>query len=306
MQFKRFLFPILALSLAALACGLPGSAQPALPREVTVVVVVTPTPLSEGEVSASPTPAAALPDTPTPAPIPVTSTETAASLPTQAEAGPQCSALRNVNLRKGPGLVYDPPLNVVRQGEVVVPQGFTPQGFPDGSWIFVQVAATGEQGWISADPNLVNCSLDVASLPPVNPPPTPAAARLRSSKPDGSPNGITGNIFLSPKDFLRFEAIGPGGSADGDHIQKVSFLIRDQSGGYTLYEHTENQAPYCAFGGDNGCNPWPKRDGRYVWGEGGDFVEDEATYQVDVFVTSDDETGSRDGNWNFTVTVDLP
>lgn len=46
------------------------------------------------------------------------------------------------------------------------------------------------------------------------------------------------------------------GATDGAGIAQVIFTLRDGSGG-VLHTRTENQAAYCAFGGDAPCNAMP-------------------------------------------------
>jgi len=305
---RSILFVCVVMALVSMACGLPAGAEG--PKEVTVVVVVTqtPAPVSPDNPAANPTATGSnLLATPTATVENITSEPTATventAVPTK-DNTPQCSILKNVNLRKGPGTVFDPPINLIKKGEVVSPEGFAPQGFPDGVWIFVTRTETGEKGWISADASLVDCNIEISGLPVVAAPPTPAVLRVRSSKPDGTPNGIDGTVITDPKILLQFKAIGPGGSNDGDHIKEVTFQITDSSGN-TVYEHAEQSVPYCAFGGDNRCDPWPKYNGHYTWGNNGSVVQS-GEYQANITATTDDETGNAVGNWFFTIQVNVP
>jgi hypothetical protein len=296
---RSVFFACILLALAASACvpTAPAGEPAALPKEVTVVVVVTATgqqPATEPVLV-----------TPTSSPIPVTGSESIVTpQPGPLGTTPRCTALKNVNLRSGPGTVFDPPENVVRQNNVVIPEGFTSRGFPDGAWVFVALEGTDEKGWVSADPSLVTCNVDITTLPAVAAPPTPAALRVRSSKPEGSPNGIDGTVISDPKILLQFIAIGPGGEKDGDHIEKISFTIFDQNGN-TVLEHTEQNEPFCIFGGDNSCAPWPKQDFSFVWGNSENRVES-GEYQALIVATTDAETGNIEGNWSFTINIEVP
>ena len=286
-----------ALMLLCQAC-IPTLTQTTLEAKVITVIVQVTQPAPENTPVSQPAPANTQETQPEQQPT---------SQPQNPASGPECTALQNINFRVGPGRIFDPPFNVIRKGSSVIPDGFAPLGFPDGSWIHIINPATNENGWISADPQLASCTVDITSLPLVQAPPTPALVRLRSSKPEGTPNGISGTPRLSPNDLIRFEAIGPGGEKDGDHIKEVRFIIHDEFGETTLYDHTEQSAPYCIFGGDQGCNPWPKRDGKYIWGEQGDWVQSGASYQVDILAATDDDSSENQfGNWSFTLTVDLP
>lgn len=310
---KRYLFVFAvctSLALLSQACT-PAQVQVTnQPQLITVVVEVTPTPQPQAEatteniaVSEAPIPVTDAQET-TAAQEATTPAEPAAA--ENANTDPQCTVLQNVNFRKGPGKVFDPPFDAIVKDTVVIPQGFAAQGFPGGSWVQVLNPQTNQTGWISAGDQFVRCTIDLTTLAPVEIPPTPAFLRIRNSKPDGSPNGLTGKIHFSSRDLIRMEVYGPDGNKDGDQIQDVRFLIRDESGSTTFYDHTENNAPYCIFGGDSTCSPWPQQDGVYVWGDGGEPVQNGATYQVDIFATQADTDGSVQGNWSFTITVDLP
>lgn len=78
-----------------------------------------------------------------------------------------------LNLRGGPGQVFDPPLRTLPQGAALTPLSFVSRGFPSGQWIEVRVDAGGQRGWVSAGAQFVACNLAVASLPAGSAPPTP-------------------------------------------------------------------------------------------------------------------------------------
>src|SRR5215207_7817830 len=62
----------------------------------------------------------------------------------------QCSTLRGLNLRIGPGTAYRPIIRVLPANTVVTPLGYVPVGFTGGDWVYVQNSSTADKGWISA------------------------------------------------------------------------------------------------------------------------------------------------------------
>ena len=65
-----------------------------------------------------------------------------------------------LSLRTGPGTFYAPPIRGLAQDTELKPLARS----VDGGWIQVLVEETGEEGWVSADPQYVWCNIDVASL----------------------------------------------------------------------------------------------------------------------------------------------
>lgn len=113
--------------------------------------------------------------TPPPAPVSPTATD-APILPsaTQAPTVPRCEVVSaGLNLRPGPGLVFDPPLQGLPRGTELQPLAFVANGFPSGQWLEVQVAAGGRRGWVSAGTQFVSCNVAVSALPAGTVPPTP-------------------------------------------------------------------------------------------------------------------------------------
>jgi hypothetical protein len=133
-------------------------------------------PGAERATAAPPSPAA---DTPAPANTPTlsptavpteTSTPTVTPTATATPVPQRCSVqVDSLNLRRGPGPAYVPPLATVSNRSVLLPLGRS----DDSTWILVQVEDSGQEGWVSANPSYVACDMPIADLPPVAPPPTP-------------------------------------------------------------------------------------------------------------------------------------
>ena len=85
---------------------------------------------------------------------------------------------------------------------------------------------------------------------------------------------------------MQFQVFKDGqeiGRAEG--VQKVVFRV-DQNKN-KIYTHTENNAPYCIFGGDGPCNSWVFEDFVYKWESGGAGIE-AGEYKVNIDATVDD------------------
>ncbi len=96
-----------------------------------------------------------------------------------------CKVLTDdLNLRTGPGTVYEPPVRKLASGTQLIPLARS----PDGQWIQVQVKQTGETGWVSADGSYVSCNLAVAELTPGEVPPTPTPQPTSTSSPTSTPS----------------------------------------------------------------------------------------------------------------------
>lgn len=88
----------------------------------------------------------------------------------------RCLAATNgLNLRSGPGTVYEPPVASLSAGTELKPLAYSATGYPDGQWIKVQVVSSGEEGWVSQD-FLTGCNVDVTGLGGAEIPPTPKPA----------------------------------------------------------------------------------------------------------------------------------
>ncbi|MEZ4517498.1 MAG: hypothetical protein R3C44_11925 [Chloroflexota bacterium] len=201
---RRKLLPLIALVSAAVlmsACGGTGETTPEPPAVNTIssveqavnqtveamAVAQTVAALTGGETptAALPTatPLSAVTDEP-PSPTPetvVVATEppdvepspTTAPVPTD-EVPPSCTTVTGVNVRSGPGTVYDPPVGTLAPNTVLTPLSYVARGFPQGEWLEAQVDATGQTVWITAGAQFVQCTIDMQSLPgPASIAPTP-------------------------------------------------------------------------------------------------------------------------------------
>lgn len=278
---------------------------------------------SQPTASAATLAPAATPTTAAADPAPTTE----AAPPTPAPVAATCRVVGGVNVRPGPGLVYEPVLFALGADIEMIPLAFVAAGFPQGPWLQVQVPAVGQVGWVSALPQYVQCTVDPATLPPpgVIPPrpqprPTvvpPTATRpLASLPPDidnDAPGGsfpndnVFGEVIVNPAFLFRMDVRDLNfGNHEGAGINFAEFSI---TGDGVDYFRREGTAGYCVFGGgEPTCNPWPTDDlGRYTWGEGGPLVEDgEYFASITVNAQRDDPEFGNSWNWNFPFRVTLP
>ncbi len=294
----------------------------------TVAALTSPQPTEAGATAGAATPiptavqqspqaATAEAATPTTAPVAASPTATAGV----------CRVLDGVNLRPGPGVVYNPALASLGPNTQLTPLAYVPVGHPQGAWLLVQVQPTGQLGWVSALPQYVQCTVDPATLPPPDvipptpvPPPTavpPTATRpLASAPPDidnDAPGGsfpadnVLGDVIVNPTFLFRMDVRDLNfGSHEGAGINFVEFSI---SGDGVDYFRREGTAGFCVFGGgEPTCNPWPTDDqGRYTWGEGGPLVQNgEYFASITVNAQRDDPDFGNSWNWNFPFRVTLP
>lgn len=106
-----------------------------------------------------------------------------------------------LNLRAGPGTIYAPPVQTLTAGAVLNPLGRS----ADGGWLWVNVAGSGVQGWVSAAPGFVTCTGDTTGLRVQDSPPTPTdvptlVPTLVPTRHWNAPG------LLSPADGQRFAA----------------------------------------------------------------------------------------------------
>ena len=275
----------------------------------------TPSPISDTlptNTPDAPPPTTAAPEPPTNTPTPVP---------------PLCTVSANaLNLRAGPGTVYEPPLVALPTGLELSPLAFSPTGFPGGQWLQVQVRSSGQIGWVSVGPQFIACNLDLATLPvgvapptptplptdtPTPPPPTiPPPPDRVTLPPDGGKgaSGLEGQIVIPlrvditsdrvavfrDKLAFRVEVYDPqAGSRDGAGIREVTITIRDNDNNDVVHERTERNAGYCVFGGgEPDCNVWVLAEHNYKWPDGQNMVS--GKYNVTFNIVRED---GSDAEW---------
>jgi uncharacterized protein YraI len=293
---KKLLLGLAVLICAALACVFPGAS--AEPQVVTVVVTAAPV---ATQVPTAATQAA----TASPAASPTNDAQADAATPAATEAA-QCSVLKKVNFRNGPGTAYYPVVRSFAAGTILVPSGYNPQGSPSGAWVQVIDPANNQVGWVSAEAEFIACTIDLTILPavavqPPPPPPVPMVSNLPAQGPQGG--DIDFDVVMSPDFLMRIKAREHGSGQDGDGIDHVLFII--EKNGEQVYTTTEGTAKYCIFkGGEPDCNPWPKSGGRYVWGSDGPEIES-GQYQATIRVALKSDPSSE-SEWTFPITIQLP
>ncbi len=239
--------------------------------------------------------------------VPPTATHTAVPEPDDTPTAelPLCQTLVSVNLRSGPGIIYEPPLRALTAAVNLTPLAFSPQGFPSGQWIEVIDSGSGIQGWVSANSQFVSCNIDVSSLatatnipptptpiPPTPIPPTPTTepTQVAVGPPNINNNGIGGadggfnGLRFDNRYFLHAQVNAEDSTDDknGEGIDRVEFFVSENDSGRVVYRQTENTAKFCIFqGGEPECKSWPSRDGVHTWGEGGEPV----VYGLEYFVS---------------------
>lgn len=229
-------------------------------------------------------------------------------------AGLECKVLQDLNLRKGPGTAYTPPILVVRENAVVIPLGYMAKGIPRGSWVMVLDPSTQQIGWVNAAQIYVSCNSDISTLPQVavEPPPPPAPPSAESSNVegacgDGGRLGKNGNIYDCavvfsdglPIQFIVIKDDQEIGRAEG--VQNVVFQVKQ--GNKLVYTRTEANKDYCIFSGDDPCNLWLLEDYVYKWESGGTVVE-AGDYEVSIDVSLPDEPDVV-LHWDATVKIAL-
>lgn len=75
---------------------------------------------------------------------------------------PLCTVITSsLNLRPGPGTAYAPPLRALPEGTRLIPR--IRSGFPP--WIQVEIADSGQTGWVYAATPYASCNFDISDLP---------------------------------------------------------------------------------------------------------------------------------------------
>jgi hypothetical protein len=297
--FPRWIvFPLLA-TLAILACNISASTPASIP--------IT------GENTAT----EAVPTaTEQPASTPIIIIQEVTVTNPAPTSGPSCTVLQdNLNLRSGPGTAYRPPIGSLRVNSLVTPLAFAPNGIPSESWAYVQDSESQTKGWVNAGEKYISCNIDVTALSQMafDPPSAPSLPDTSQASPGPGTCG-QGGIFNDNGDeydcavvfldngFIQFKVLKNGeeiGKNDG--VQNVNFKVTQN--GDTVYKHTEGNAPYCIFGGDNHCNSWVLEDYIYKWEAGGAAVE-KKEYTVKITANLDDPSANL--FWSADIKITLP
>jgi uncharacterized protein YraI len=157
--------------------------------------------------------------TPTDTPTSLLSMTTSTSVPTTPTPEAMVVSANGLNLRSGPGIIYNPPIGYLRNGDMLDIRG----RIASNEWIqVVPIAEPGMLGWVSASPKYVHINMDLSNIPIVESPPTPlptltapilASAPALLEPPDGTsialPNRLdlawTWDRTLGPNDYFQVE-----------------------------------------------------------------------------------------------------
>jgi hypothetical protein len=297
---SRWMALPLLVVLAVIACGTP------------VSVTSPPEPTANEEIFTEPE------NTATVEVQQPTSTDEVVQEATTAGTAPSCTVLiQGLNLRSGPGTAYRPAIRQLDSNSKVTPLGFAPQGLVGGSWAYVQDLASQDKGWVSTGPKFISCNIDLATLPPVafgTPQPTfPSTAQVSPGPGTCGQGGITsdstGDVYdcdvKFSDDFLIQMVVLKNGQKIGeaDGVQNVVFSV-SQKNGNTVYNHTENNQPYCIFGGDSSsCSSWVTENYVTKWEPGGVVLES-GDYTISITPTLNDP--SINLFWSADIKLNLP
>ncbi len=193
--------------------------------------------------------------------------------------------VEGLNLRSGPDTAYDPPIGSLPLGAELRMLARNPAA----TWVQVEVAATGEKGWVSASSQFVTCTrypreLAVGVIPPTPTPlptPTPTPTFTPTPTPTSRPTQVT---VPTPPAFVLLPGGGPSGdgwnteivsgrgmvtAVDGvaifrdrmyvrleiystpnnRDVRSVRFTVVPDGDFDPVNEQTESNAGYCSFGG---------------------------------------------------------
>ena len=203
----------------------------------------TPTPTS----TATPTPTTTPTETPTP-----TFTPTATPTPT-----PKPDAVVNteaLNLRSGPGTVYDV-LGRLKRGDCLKVTGKC----PEGDWLRV-ICPRGREGWAACSGLQVN--VDIAGVPVIQvSPPTPTSTYVPTLTPTATPTLLPAPRLLDPEDgrfsehqiLLKWEWVRSLG--EGEYF---SIRIRPEGNPEACWHPQTKTTEYSG-------NPLGCKNGRHYW-----------------------------------------
>ena len=303
--YFRSMILLLSMLLASMACNLPGSA-PSAPAEQYQEPAATSAPVSQDQPELTEAPPQ--PEVPTEAP------QSPASPAEQAT----CTTLANLYFRSGPDENY-PDIDGFTPNSTLIPLGYNADsGF---GWIYAQNPANSAYGWVGDNSNYLTCNIDPATLPykaADAPPPAAAGPAAQNSRASALPTSALGAptegggtcgpgypydcyVNLSDDAFIQFVLLKDGKELTAeDGVLQVDFRVMDYGGNQTIYEHTEQNAPYCIFGGNNGCASWAQENGVYTWGNGKPVKPDTYLVQIDPTLASGDNV-----HWEWYVEVSL-
>lgn len=271
-----------------------------------------------------------------PAPVSTAASSAPTATPTRrsvaaATATPTPAAICTVkveglNLRSGPGTIYQPPIGNLPAGLQLRPLA------RDSSATWIQVQAPGNvTGWVSAGVQYVTCGVNIATLPvgvipapptatatplptPTQqiaqaPTPTPPAFFGLPGGPAGGDDGFDGQIqalrglvdnegdpIFRDQMVIRMRVRKAPGEVD-----RVEFQVNSDSEG-EVYTHTEGTADYCLFGGGEPlCTVLALHPGA-TWPDTNIPITDEF-YSVNVRVVT---KNGRSANWSGQFQIDMP
>ncbi len=154
--------------------------------------------------------------------------------------------------------------------------------------------------------------------PPPAPTPTATALALFVPPAQGSLGDLVGDLLI-PRDALastspvifgdkidvRLQVREPSaGVYDGAGIDRVEVTITDLDSGAVVYQHTEFNSWYCAFGGGEPlCNQFFPAQNGYRWPEGEPIQDVE--YELNMVAIPADGNKAQ-GNWRLPFRVQLP
>jgi hypothetical protein len=347
-RFLLLSFYLTLVGLLLLACGSTSANTPTPDLVATQVAVekaaaatlTAEAQESEEEVGPDEVPAMET-RTSTPSPtVPAAGDTLISAQPTEAPASsPLCTVVTNrLNLRSGPGTVYEPPLKSLTQGTLLKPL----TRISDNTWIEAQIQDTSEVGWVGADAQFISCNIDIAGLSlgqipptptppptstptptPIPPTPTPVPAiptpPLRVDVPvDGGQSELKGQIVIpgfKPEELkgpefdgvifrdrlvFRVEVYNPSkGDKDSAGIEKVKITIERLEDNKIVHERTENNAGYCVFGGgEPDCNVLVFAQSNNRWPEKGQPLIENGLHKAYFEITTKDNE-TEEWNWSF-------
>lgn len=249
----------------------------------------------ESETPTAPPPESPLPATPSPAP---TDTPTPESTPTETltptAAVPIISASTATNCRRGPSVLYAPPIGVLKVDQTSEVHGRN----AEGTWWYIQNPSNPSTFcWVWGETTSVQGS--TSALPVITPPPLP---------PTPTPTATPGANFSA-----AYETVHDCGGVptaifritnDGGDLESLNLRIDDITAATTLYGPSASDAPFmgarseCPPGGDT----LPAGDTLYVGGAIGSGNSGHTARATIRLCSEDDLDGAcRDRTVEFTI-----